>query len=289
MGAGELKRDINTETVLYGVFGDPVAQSKSPLMLNCAFAAAGLNAVYTAFHVLPERLKDAVEGIRALHLRGVNVTIPHKVKVMDYLDDIDEAARSIGAVNTIVNENGRLVGYNTDGIGYVRSLKEETGVNLKGQRILVIGAGGAARGIVYALAREGAAEIVIANRTQEKAVELAAWTATFTEAAGIGLPGISAVIGRMDILINTTQIGMYPKVTEHPLEPELLRPGILVSDIIYNPRITLLLQEAGKRGARIHGGLGMFVHQGAFAFEYWTGLPAPVKVMREALEQALGS
>jgi shikimate dehydrogenase len=165
---------IDTGTAVYGVFGDPVRHSRSPVMLNRAFAVAGVNAVYAAFHVLPGTLRQAVEGIRALGFGGVNVTLPHKVEVMEYLDEIDEGARFIGAVNTIVNDGGRLIGYNTDGIGYVRSLKEETGVSLAGKTLLVIGAGGAARGVVYALAQERPARIVIANRTAERARALAA-------------------------------------------------------------------------------------------------------------------
>ena len=142
-------------------------------MLNRAFQEAGINAVYAAFHVRPEELGDAVRGIRALGYRGINVTIPHKVEVMQYLDEIDEGARIVGAVNTIVNESGKLIGYNTDGIGYVRSLKEETGIELKGKSVLLLGAGGAARGVAYALAKEGASRIYIANRTKERALELA--------------------------------------------------------------------------------------------------------------------
>lgn len=280
---------LDTGTVMYGVFGDPIAHSKSPLMLNRAFKEAGLNAAYAAFRIAPGTLKDAVNGIRALGFRGVNVTIPHKLEVMSYLDEIDEDARQIGAVNTIVNENGVLKGYNTDGIGYVRSLKEETGIQIAGKRVLVLGAGGAARGIVYALAKEGAAAIRIANRTAERAEELAAYARAFTEAVGFGTERIPSVIGETDIIINTTSAGMHPNVDELPMNTDLITPGMLVSDLIYNPRITLLLREAQERGATIHGGLGMFIYQGAYAFEYWTGLPAPVAAMRDAVERSLQS
>lgn len=278
---------IDSRTVMYGVFGDPIGHSKSPLMLNRAFEAAGINGAYAAFHIQPGTLKDAVSGIRALGFRGVNVTIPYKVEVMEYLDEIDEGARAIGAVNTIVCDEGRLKGYNTDGIGYVRSLKEETGVDLNGAKVLLLGAGGAARGIVYALAQEGAARITIANRTPEKAVELAAGMSAYAETHGIGAEDLKAGAMDADIVINTTSAGMYPKVEELPMDPGLLHGGLLVSDLVYNPRITRFLREAEAKGARIHGGLGMFIYQGAFAFEYWTGKPAPVKEMREIVECSL--
>lgn len=279
---------IDSRTVLFGLFGDPVAHSKSPLMQNRAFRETGRNAAYAAFHIKPEHLGDAVKGIRALQFRGVNVTIPHKVEVMKYLDEIDEAAEAIGAVNTIVNDGGRLIGYNTDGIGYVRSLKEETGVDLKGKRILLLGAGGAARGIAYALAKEGAGRLTIANRTRERATELARAASEWTETRDIGLDSIADVIGDIDVVVNTTSIGMHPSVDEVPMDPSLFRPGMLASDLIYNPRITRFLREAEENGAKVHGGLGMFIYQGAYAFEYWTGVSAPVSAMREEVERSLG-
>lgn len=279
---------VDSRTVMFGVFGDPIGQSKSPLMLNRAFQATGMNASYAAFHIRPGTLKDAINGIRALQFRGVNVTIPYKVEVMEYLDEIDKGARAIGAVNTVVNEGGRLKGYNTDGIGYARSLKEETGINLAGKRVLMLGAGGAARAIAYAMAQEGAGRIVIANRTEEKALELAAAMSGYAETKGIGLGDIPAWIKETDVVINTTSAGMHPVTDEVPMDPALLHSGLLVSDLIYNPRITRILREAEAAGARIHGGLGMFIYQGAYAFEYWTGRPAPVEAMRDAVERALG-
>ncbi|MDF2926763.1 MAG: shikimate 5-dehydrogenase [Paenibacillaceae bacterium] len=286
-GEGLGGQSLNSQTVMYGVFGDPVGHSKSPLMLNRAFQAAGINGAYAAFHILPGTLGEAVKGIRALGFRGVNVTIPHKVEVMDYLDEIDESARAIGAVNTIVNDNGRLKGFNTDGIGYVRSLKEETGVDLSGKRILLLGAGGAARGIAYALARENVGRLLIANRTAERARELASAMSAYTETAGMGTEDIALCIGETDIVINTTSAGMHPHVDEVPMNTELLHRNLLVSDLIYNPRITRLLREAEQAGARVHSGLGMFIYQGAYAFEYWTGLPAPAAEMRAIVEEAL--
>ncbi len=281
------KHKLDSHTILYGVFGDPIRHSKSPIMLNRAFEAAGLNAAYGAFHILPGALKDAVAGIRALQFRGVNVTIPHKVEVMSYLDEIDEGARAIGAVNTIVNEGGRLIGYNTDGIGYMRSLREETGISLKGRKVLMIGAGGAARGVGYALAREGAEHIYIANRTKEKALDLALSMSEFGSVSGHGLDDIPKLAGEAALIVNNTLLGMHPNVDEVPMDISLIRPETAVSDLVYNPLITRFLREArDRRGAVIHSGLGMFIYQGAYAFEYWTGLPAPIAAMREVVEQS---
>jgi shikimate dehydrogenase len=274
---------VDSYTALYGVFGDPVRHSRSPIMLGRAFAETGTNAAYVAFHVKPEGLGEAVRGVRALGLSGVNVTIPHKVEVMQYLDEIDETARVIGAVNTIVHRDGRLIGYNTDGIGYVRSLKEETGAKLSDARILMLGAGGASRGVGYALAKESPARLIVANRTAEKAETLARELGAVANAEGIGWDGIDHIIGNVDIIINTTPIGMHPNTDETPIDPAAIRSGTVVSDLIYNPLKTKLLLEAEAAGHIVHGGLGMFVYQGAYAFEYWTGLAAPVAAMREAV------
>jgi shikimate dehydrogenase len=287
--AGWTEGILDTKTILFGVFGDPVGHSKSPLMLNRAFREAGINGAYGAFHIQPGTLRAAVEGIRALGFRGINVTIPHKVEVMSYLDNIDEAAQAIGAVNTIVNDNGVLTGYNTDGIGYVRSLKEETGVSLAGKEVLLLGAGGAARGIVYALAKEGVGRIVIANRTEERARELAQDMSAYVPAVGIATADVGPYMDRTELVINTTAAGMHPNVDELPMDTGLLKAGLLVSDLVYNPRITAFLKWAEEAGAQIHSGLGMFIYQGAYAFEYWTGRPAPVEAMRAAVEEAFGS
>ncbi|MGG2199259.1 shikimate dehydrogenase [Paenibacillus validus] len=272
---------LDSHTILYGVFGDPIRHSKSPIMLNRAFEVTGVNAAYGAFHIVPGTLKDAVAGIRALQFRGVNVTVPHKVEVMEYLDAIDEGARMIGAVNTIVNDNGKLTGYNTDGIGYIRSLKEETGIDLRGRKVLMIGAGGAARGVGYAIAKEGAAHIYIANRTKEKAQELAASMSEFSSVSGHGLDEVAALAGEAALIVNNTSLGMHPNVDDVPMDVSLIRPDTVVSDLIYNPLLTRFLREArDQRGAAIHSGLGMFIYQGAYAFEYWMGQPAPIEAMR---------
>ncbi len=281
---------INSQTVMYGVFGDPVKHSKSPIMLNRAFREAGLNAAYGAYHVAPGQLAEAIAGIRALGFGGVNVTIPHKVEVMRYLDEIDADAQAIGAVNTVVNRDGRLIGYNTDGIGYVRSLKEETGIALGGKRIMLLGAGGAARGVAYALAKEQPQRIWIANRTKTRAAELAEAINLRAPSVGIGLDELDQVDG-LDLIINTTSSGMHPHVDELPVDAQWLErnvgAGMIVSDLIYNPLETRLLAISAAQGALAHGGLGMFINQGAYAFEYWTGMAAPVAAMRETVRSAL--
>ncbi|WP_127579754.1 shikimate dehydrogenase [Paenibacillus koleovorans] len=278
---------LDSQTVLHGLFGDPVKHSKSPLMHNRAFRELGLNAAYAAFHVDPGRLKAAVEGIRAMGFRGVNVTIPHKVEVMDYLDEIDEHALAIGAVNTIVNEDGRLIGYNTDGIGYVRSLREEAGLSVQGKRVLMLGAGGAARGVAYALAREGAETMWIANRTADKAVQLADSLGSLTDTRAIGYDDLAAIRGDVDLIVHNTSVGMHPNVDEVLIDTSWFHEGLTVSDLVYNPLETRLLREAKARGAHAHDGLGMFIYQGVYAFEYWTGRQAPVAVMREVVEASL--
>ncbi len=274
---------MDSHTALFGVIGDPIRHSKSPIMLNRAFRETGVNGVYAAFHVTPERLEQAIAGVRGLGFRGLNVTIPHKVEVMQFLDEISEGAQAIGAVNTIVNENGRLIGYNTDGIGYVRSLKEEAEPDLSGKTIVVLGAGGAARGILWALAQEGPAAIFVANRTEAKAVELAGSFPSAMRISAVPGNGLQSVVAEADVVVNTTSVGMSPNVDALPTDPAWLKPGAVASDLIYNPLKTAFLSRAEERGCRIHGGLGMFVYQGAYAFEYWTGKPAPIAAMREVV------
>ncbi|WP_342548822.1 shikimate dehydrogenase [Paenibacillus sp. FSL P2-0089] len=274
--------------LLLGVMGDPIAQSKSPLMHGAALQALGLSGAYVPLHITPDKLGDAVQAIRTLGFRGVNVTIPHKVAVMEYLDRLDSSAVDVGAVNTIVNDNGILTGFNTDGIGYVRSLKTEAAPDLTGARILVIGAGGAARGIVSALLKEQPAMVLIVNRNEERARQLADSFSSRGSLTGAGMDAVPRVLGSMDIVINTTSVGMYPHMEDMPIDPAGLHEGMIVSDLIYNPLHTRLLTESLKRGCTVHGGLGMFVYQGAYALEYWTGLVAPAAIMRQTIADCLG-
>jgi len=280
---------MDNQTVLTGLFGLPVGQSMSPDMHNAAFRQLGLNFAYMAFAVERDQLRTAVEAIRALSVRGVNVTIPHKVAVMEFLDDIDPEALSIGAVNTIVNDNGKLLGYNTDGRGYVRSLVEETQVSLKDKRILIVGAGGAARAVGVSLAREGVKQITVANRSVEKAKELSDHLAHYVSSSMSTPLSECRDLYEVDIVINTTSVGMYPDMDHTPIPKESLHPNLLISDLIYNPFQTKLLKEGQEIGATTHNGLGMFVHQGALAFELWTGRQAPIDLMRTTVEQRLAS
>ncbi len=275
------------KTMLLAVIGDPIAHSKSPVMHNAALEVLGIEGEYYPLHVSREDLSSAISRIKEIGFRGINVTIPHKVDVMNYIDRIDDSAARIGAVNTIVNENGILTGYNTDGMGYVRSLKDETHVDLRGKSIMVLGAGGAARGIIYALAQEEPKSIVIANRTKDKAIQMAEEWKSLVNISAITMDQVEGILPDMDVVINTTSIGMYPNTSQTVIDPELIPPGIIVSDLIYNPLTTELLKKSKERGCIIHGGLGMFVNQGAYALEYWTGMPAPIETMRTAVLKSL--
>jgi shikimate dehydrogenase len=279
---------MDSHTVLFGVIGDRIRHTKSPMMLNRAFREKGINGAYAAFHVTPSQLEQAIAGVRGLGIRGLNVTIPHKIEVMAFLDEISEGARAAGAVNTIVNDSGRLIGYNTDGIGYVRSLKEETEPNLAGKTIIVLGAGGAARGILWALAQEKPAAILVANRTESKAAELAASFSPDYRISSIPWNELREACSAADVVVNTTSVGMSPNVDALPIDASWLKPRSIASDLIYNPLKTAFLRQAEQLGCRIHGGLGMFIYQGAYAFEYWTGEPAPVQAMREAVLESFG-
>jgi shikimate dehydrogenase len=278
---------ISSKTKLVGLLGHPVHHSQSPIMHNTAFARKQLDYAYVAFDVEPEQLDEAVAGIRALGLRGVNVTIPHKVAIMPMLDEIDPLAKRIGAVNTVVNDNGRLIGYNTDGTGYVRSLIEETGLDLRERVVTLLGAGGAARAVAFTLAEQGVKEIRIINRSRERAALLAEHLGAIVPTSVVDPDQASRVIADASLLINTTSIGMYPHVDEMPVPVEWLHPGLIVSDLIYNPLETKLLRQAKQIGAKTHSGVGMFVNQGALAFELWTGEQAPSEVMREIVLQQL--
>lgn len=278
---------MDAGTGVVGLIGHPVGHSKSPEMMNRAFRACGLPFVYLAFDVAPSELGAAVRGMRALGFRGWNVTIPHKVAILEHLDEVEGTAREIGAVNTVVSRDGRLIGYNTDSEGYLRSLVAETGLELAGQRVLILGAGGAARAVTHALADSGVESITIANRTREKAERLAKSLGRKVDARAVSLTELKRVVPETTLLVQTTSVGMYPKTEAIPIDPSLLHAGMTVSDLIYRPRKTLLLREAEARGARVHGGLGMLLHQAALAFEKWMGRPAPVEVMRDALEEAM--
>ena len=279
---------ITSKTQMVGLLGHPVSHSQSPAMHNRAFAEKGLPFAYAAFDVAEEDLPDAVAGIRALGLKGVNVTIPHKVAIMPMLDEIDPLAKRIGAVNTVVNEGGRLIGYNTDGMGYVRSLVEETGIQLEQQVVTMLGAGGAARAVAFTLAERGVKQINIINRSREKAALLAEHVSAIVPTKAVEQADGREAIAASTLLINTTSIGMYPHVEDMPIPMEWLHSEMVVSDLIYNPLETRLLREARKLGAQVHSGVGMFVNQGALAFELWTKQSAPSELMRAVVLEQLG-
>jgi shikimate dehydrogenase len=283
-------KNINlAETEVVGLFGYPVEHSLSPIMHNTAFSELGINYFYLPFEVKPEELSSAITAIKALNLRGVNLTIPHKESAISHLDMISKEAELIGAVNTIKNEGGKLIGYNTDGRGFIRSLKEE-GFQLQGKNVLVIGAGGAARAVSFQLALEGVEKLYISNRTWTKAENLAEEICDKLDLKGVqSLPLKTNVLKKMipdlDLLVDTTPVGMHP--VSDDIEPvinsDLLHSNLIVADLVYNPVETVLLKEAKKSGASTVSGLGMLAHQGAMAFEIWTDKAAPVKTMKNII------
>lgn len=277
-------------TRVFGVIGHPITHSLSPAMHNAAIGALNIDYIYVPFHVTPENLGKAMEGIRAMEIAGVNVTIPHKERIIEYLDEVGRYAMQIRSVNTIANVDGHLKGDTTDGPGFLRSAEAEWG-KLDGSKVLMIGGGGSAKAVAFALGRIGC-EITVANRTRERAVELADSLGEIFQANrfhGVELDwqALREVVSGADLVVNTTSVGMYPDVDGIPIPPELLRRNLLVYDLVYNPARTRLVREAEERGARAITGLKMLVYQGALSFEIWTGIEPPVDVMEEAARQAL--
>ncbi len=284
--------DVDGATQVVGVIGWPVKHSLSPPMHNAALRAIGLNWVYVAFEVHPEGIAEAMAGLRGLAIRGLNVTIPHKAAVVPHLDEISPVSRTLGVVNTIDNVDGHLSGDSTDGPGFMRALAE-AGEGVTENRVVLIGAGGSARAVALAVAEDAPAELVIVNRTPQRAIELAELVkqaADFEAVRAVGLdsPELAEVVTAAHVIIDSTPVGMYPDVDVAPvISPAWLRSCQLVCDLTYNPRDTVLLRAAREAGARVLDGTGMLVHQGAIAFERWTGQDAPVEVMRLALLEAL--
>jgi shikimate dehydrogenase len=273
---------------LVGVFGCPVAENPTGVMQEAAFEDHGLNWRYLTIEVRPENLEEAMIGLRAFGMQGVNLTIPHKVAVIQYLDRLSPEAELIGAVNTVVREGNELVGHNTDGKGFLRSVRDDAGVDPVGKRIVFLGAGGAARAMSAELALAGAARITIVNRTTSRGQELAKHLSekTPTEAQFVHWQGEYSVIPEADILVNATSIGLFPNVEEAPaVDVASIPPGLLVCDVIPNPPHTAFLRAVEAVGARTLDGLGMLVYQGAIAFQMWTGVEASIPVMRRALEE----
>jgi shikimate dehydrogenase len=283
-------RLISGKTKVCGIIGDPIEHTMSPVMHNAAFDRLGLDYVYLPFRVTAKELERAVEGARALNIRGLNVTIPHKVAIIPFLDKLDPLAEKIGAINTIVNDDGVLIGYNTDATGFLQALLEQ-GIEPEGKRVAVLGAGGASRAVSFILAQRGAS-LAILNRQPARAQELAQRIAqafqSEVEALALSEENLAEVLAKAEILVNTTSLGMSPEVDKTPVPARLLKSSLVVFDIVYNPIQTRLLREAEAAGAKTINGLEMLVWQGALAFEKWTGEQAPLDLMRQVATEALG-
>ena len=281
--------NIRATSRVLGVIGDPVAHSFSPDMHNAAIAALDVDYCYVAFHVLPDRIAEAIHGMRGLNIRGLNVTIPHKLAVMEHLDRISEEASAVGAVNTISHEDGALVGYNTDVYGILTALREIAGLKTLPAQCVVLGAGGAARAVTYALGMQDAVQrVTLLNRTVARAEALAGDMEKIT--------GKTIAVGPLDAetqrrsfadagaVVNTTSLGMYPKVNASPLvDVRAVHPGLVLCDTVFNPLETQLMRAFRSVGAPAFGGLDMLVFQGARSFAIWTGVEPPTDVMKNAV------
>jgi shikimate dehydrogenase len=279
--------DINAHTQFCGVIGNPVEHSLSPAIHNAAFQKLGVNCVYLAWRV--EAIGDAIKGLRALgNFRGASVTIPHKVSSLPWLDQLDATAANIGAINTIVADQGRLTGYNTDATGALRALKEG-GVALNGRHIVLLGSGGAARAIAFGLAAQSGADklTVLGIDDQERARlagDVRSKTALTTREGRLDEETLGGILPHAQVLVHCTPIGMFPNMDASCVPASLLHSGLTVMDIVYNPRETRLLKDAKRAGCQVVPGLEMFLHQAAAQCELWTGQAAPVDVMRAVLE-----
>ncbi len=277
---------------LVGVFGSPVSENPGVVIQEAAFKDMGLDRWrFLTIDVSPDDLEDAIIGLKAMKMRGINTTIPHKIKVLEYLDSISESAKLIGAVNTVVNDNGKLFGDNTDGKGFMESLASNN-VDAKGKRIVILGAGGAARAISVEMSLAGAEHITLVNRPEDVALgsdlmdvlvgmnqscEYVSWESTYS------------IPESTDILVNATPIGLYPNVDEMPnIDTNTILPSMFVQDVIPNPAITPLLRAAEARGACWNTGVGMLINQAAINIEMWTGKKPNKDVMEKALTEALG-
>ncbi len=281
--------EVSGKTKVFCVIGDPIAHSLSPVMHNAAFKHLKIDAVYVAFNVKDGMLQDAVKGVRSLGICGMNVTMPHKTAIVNYLDESDATSKFVGAVNTVLNAGGKLIGFNTDGIGALKAL-EENGVKPRGKKFLLLGAGGAGKAIAFQLAQE-ADELVILNRDANKARVLADTLRKRFNKKVVGESLSHSVLGNwirdVDVLINATSVGMNPHPNETLVEKSLLRPELVVMDIIYDPVETRLLKDAKSVGSKVIYGIEMLVFQGAASFAIWFNRSAPVNVMRKAVMEKL--
>lgn len=276
---------------LVACFGQPVAENPTGAMQEAAFAALGLNWRYLTVEVPPAALREAILGARAFGMKGLNLTIPHKVSVLQHLDRIAPDAALIGAVNTVRREGAELIGENTDGKGFLRGMRELAGVDPQGRRVVVLGAGGASRAIVAELALAGAADVLVVNRSAARAAPMVEELASRTKGPVRFQvwEGIFEVPPEADVLVNATSIGLYPDAgSMPPVDLRAARKDMLVCDVVFNPPDTRFLDAARQRGLPVVDGLAMLVYQGVIGFELWTGLEAPQEVMTQALRTALG-
>jgi len=280
---------ISGKTKVCGIIGDPIEHTMSPVMHNAAFKKLGIDYVYLPFQVRKEELDKAVAGVRALNLRGLNVTIPHKVTIIPFLDRLDPLAEKTGAINTIVNDDGVLTGYNTDATGFLQALLER-GIKPEGKSVVILGAGGASRAISFVLAERGV-NLAILNRNLTRAEELAHRVSQVfnreVNALTLNEENLARALASAEILVNTTSVGMFSDIDGTPVPAKLLKKGQIVFDIVYNPIKTRLLREAEEAGASTISGLDMLVWQGALAFKIWTGREAPLELMKEEAIKAL--
>jgi len=274
---------ISGKTRVCAVIGDPIEHTLSPAMHNAAFEHLKLDFVFLAFRVTSDELENAVRGACALGIRGLNVTMPHKNSVTEFLDEADPAVKFLGAANTILNQRGRLRGFNTDGVGALKALKNN-GVDLAGKKVLLLGAGGAAKAIAFSLAKE-VDELCILNRDAVKARDLASVLEPFGKKIvgnELSPKQFQQELQDSNVLINATFVGMTPYASDSLVKPDWLKPELTVMDIVYNPVETKLLRDARASGAKVINGVEMLLYQGAASFEIWTGCKAPVDVMRKA-------
>jgi len=280
---------INGSTTIVGVFGAPIVHTASPAMHNAAFDALKMNWRYLAFQVEPQNLRTALQGARDMGIVGINLTVPHKILALDCVDAVDAEARRLGAVNTVTIEKRKLRGFNTDGYGFVEAVKEDFNLSIKGKRVFVLGAGGAGRAIAVKCALEGAAKIVVANRTPARiepvAREVRAAKVEF-RALPLEADDIAEAMPEVDLVVNATSVGLN-EGESLGFGAELFSPRLHVYDTIYRPAQTDLLRVAEGAGAKVANGLSMLLHQGARAFEIWTKRKAPLAVMRRALRAAI--
>lgn len=280
----------NYRSELVGAFGCPIDENPTGVMEEAAFKAAGLDYRYLTIKVLKEDIEAAMKAVRALNMRGINLTIPHKVSAIPYVDELSPEAQIIGAINIVVNNNGTLWGDNTDGKGFLKSLTDR-GVSVEGKNIVILGAGGAARAISVVCALQGAKHIDIVNGSAARGSELVRLLQEKTPADARFIPweGVADIDVDTDILINATSVGLYPNVDQKPnINYDAVREGMVVCDVIFNDPNSLFLQEAEKRGAVTVNGLGMLANQGALNFKLWTGQDAPVDVMMDTLRREFG-